>query len=469
MDVQENQRFQVVVIGGGPGGYVAAIRAAQLGFSTACIEKEKTLGGTCLNVGCIPSKTLLQATEYFDFMANYARLHGIICDNFRYDFDQMMQRKEEVVDSLVDGVAALLKKNKVERINGTAKFIDAHTIEVSDGEHTYRIQADNIIIASGSEAIPLPFLPFDEKKILSSTGALALKRPPKKMIVIGAGVIGLELASVYLRLGTEITVIEMFDKICPFLDSTIGRTFQQILKKQGFNFFLGAKVLEGQMTESGVSLTVLHEDKVVNFDGDCVLVAIGRRPYTKGLNLDAANVTLSPKGCIVVDNQFRTSQPHILAIGDVVDGPMLAHKASEEGLAAAESLAGKNTHLNYLAIPNVIYTHPEVATVGFTEDELKEKSHPCFTGTSYFKGNARARCTGDTEGLVKIIGDVQSGRLLGLHIIGPHASEMIGEGVIALERGMTVEELANSSHAHPTLSEAIKEAAFAALKRPLHG
>lgn len=464
-----NERFQVVVIGSGPGGYVAAVRAAQLGMTTACVEKEKTLGGTCLNVGCIPSKTLLQATEYYEFMADYARLHGIICDNLRYDFDQMMQRKEEVVDSLVNGVANLVKKHNVARIDGTARFLDAHTIEVTNGDTKRIVEADNFILATGSEPVPLPFLPFDEKRILSSTGALALKKVPKKMIVIGAGVIGLELASVFRRLGTQIDVIEMLDKVCPTMDGAVSRALQQVLKKQGFNFFLGAKVLEGRITDTGVNLTVLHEDKMVTFDADCVLVAIGRRPYTKGLGLDAAGVTLSPRGLVIVDKQFRTSQKNILAIGDIIDGPMLAHKASEEGLAAADSLAGKAVHINYLAIPNVVYTHPEVATVGFNEEELKEKGRAVFHGISHFKGNPRARCTGDTEGIVKVIGDQETGRLLGLHIVGPHASEMIGEGVVAIEKGMTVEELANCSHAHPTLTEAIKEAAFAALKRPLHG
>lgn len=462
-------KYDIVVIGSGPGGYVAAIRAAQLGFKTACIEKESSLGGTCLNVGCIPSKTFLQSTEYYSLMEKDAEVHGIEFQNLKPDFTKMVERKESVVKGLTDGIAQLFKKNKIDRIQGHASFVTPNKIEVDNGKEKQQIVADYFILATGSEPTPLPFLPFDEKTILSSTGALSLKKIPKKMIVIGAGVIGVELASVYRRIGTEVTIVEMLDVICPAMDATISKTLLQILKKQGLEFYLGAKVKEGKINSKGATITFSHENKDVKIEADVVLVAVGRRPYTKGLNLEKAGITCTKQGLIPVDNTFRTSQSHVFAIGDIVDGPMLAHKASEEGVAAVEVIAGLNPHVNYIAIPNVIYTHPEVAAAGLTESEANAFGLKPIVGVFNFKGNPRARCSNDTEGLVKIIGDEASGRLLGLHIIGPHASELIGEGVIALEKGATIEEIANASHAHPTLCEAIKDAALAALKRPIHG
>lgn len=459
-----NKKYDVIVIGSGPGGYVAAIRAAQLGLKTACVEKDKTLGGTCLNVGCIPSKALLQSTEYYHLLKHDGDTHGISYKGLSFDFKKMMDRKDGVVKGLTQGIAALFNKNKIDRIEGVASFVDPHTIEVN-GE---KISGSHFILATGSEPVELPFLPFDEEKVVSSTGALSLKNVPKKMLVIGAGVIGLELASVYKRLGTEITVVEMLDTVTPMMDHTVCKTLLQIFKKQGLEFFLRAKVTAGKVSKKGVKITFEHEGNEQTRDVDVVLVSVGRRPYSKGLNLENASVVMN-RGFVVVDGQFRTSQPHIYAIGDLTDGPGLAHRASEEGMAAAEIIAGKHSHVNLMAIPNVVYTHPEVASVGLTEKEAKDMGLQPMVGMFQFKGNPRARCSNDTDGIVKLIGDAASGRLIGLHIVGPHASELIGEGVMAIESKMTVEEIAIASHAHPTLTEAIKDAALAALKRPIHG
>lgn len=456
--------YDVAVIGSGPGGYVAAVRAAQLGLKTACIEKEATVGGTCLNVGCIPSKALLQTTEMYEYLSKEAADFGIIAKNLSFDFAKIMTRKEAVVQGLVSGVAALLKRRKIEHIRGAARLISPHEIQIDKTT----IKAKNIIIATGSEPIPLPFLPFDENKVLSSTGALSLSKPPSSLLLIGAGVIGVEIASVYRRLGTQVTVIELLDRICYPMDSSISRSFMQILKKQGLQFYLSSKVIHGDVHKNGVTLTAEVEGKKSNMDADAVLVAIGRRPYTQGLGLKEIGIEVNSKGYIPVDANFHTLIPHIYAIGDVIEGPMLAHKASEEGIAAAEVIAGLRPTVNYLAIPSVVYTHPEVASVGMSEDEAKAAHLEVKIGTSHFKGNPRARCAGYTEGLVKIVAEVNSRRLIGMHIIGPHASEMISEGVLALVNNMTVEELAYASHAHPTLSEAIKEAALDACGISIH-
>lgn len=459
------ESYDLCVIGAGPAGYVAAIRAAQLGMKTVCVEKRKTLGGTCLNVGCIPSKCLLQSTEYYDLAQHHLQEHGIAVENASIDFSTMMQRKEQVVKSLVDGIAGLFKKHTITWEQGSAAFVSPEEIEV-DGK---KIKAKHFLIATGSEPIELPFLKFDEEIILSSTGALSLKKPPKRMALIGGGVIGTEIASVYNRLGAEVHIIEMLPAILPGFDATIVKEFTRILKKQGITLHLDAKVKSGERKGSGIALTFEKEGKDETLDFDAVLVAIGRRPYTKGLALEKAQIRVNEKGQIPVNGIFQTSQPHIYAIGDVIDGPMLAHKASEEGVAVAEIISGASPHINYLAIPNVVYTHPEVSTVGLTEQEAKEAGLELNIGISYFKGNARARCVGDTDGLVKIIGDKKSDRLVGLHIIGPHSSEMIGEGVIALNARMTLEQICHSSHAHPTLSEAILEAAMAAKGHAIHG
>lgn len=457
--------FDLCVIGAGPGGYVAAIRAAQLGLKTVCVEKRNTLGGTCLNVGCIPSKCLLQSTEYFHLAEHQLKDHGVVAKGVSFDFQTMMSRKESVVKGLVDGISSLFKKNQIVWEKGTAKFISANEIEV-DGK---KIQAKNFIIATGSEPIELPFMKFDEQVIVSSTGALSLKTVPKKLAIIGAGVIGTEIASVYNRLGSEVHIIEMLDAPLPGTDPSIVKEFTRILKKQGIIFHLGSKVKGGAKADAGVSLTFEEGGNEQTMDFDVVLVAIGRRPYTQDLGLQHIPLKTNEKGQIPVNGRFQTEQPHIYAIGDVIDGPMLAHKASEEGVAVAEILAGRHPHINYVSIPNVVYTHPEVATVGLTEQEAKEAGLEVNTGTSYFKGNARARCVGDTDGLVKVIGDKKTDRLLGIHIIGPHASEMIGEGVVALNSHITLDELCHASHAHPTLAEAILEAAMAAKGHAIHG
>lgn len=450
--------FDLIVIGSGPGGYIAAIQAAMLGLRVACVEKEKNLGGTCLNVGCIPSKALLQSSEYYAWLLKSSHEHGIEAKDVSLNFETMMKRKEEIVKGLVGGISTLFKQHKISRFQGTAKFIDAHTIEITNDAERKNITAGNFIIATGSEPIALPFLPFDEKQVISSTGALSLPSIPKRLLVVGAGVIGVELASVYRRVGSEVTIVEMLDGITPAMDQAISKQLLQILKKQGMNFYLGAKVSSGKASANGVKLEVEYEQKLQTMEADVVLVAVGRRPYTKGLGIETIGITADKRGFIPVDTHFRTTAPHIYAIGDVIDGPMLAHRASHEGIAAANIIAGLEAHVNYMGIPNVIYTHPEAAAVGFTESEAKTSGLDVFVGTSFFRGNGRARCSGDTDGFVKVIGEKVSGRLVGMHIIGAHASELIAEGMLAIDKKATVKELANSCHAHPTLSETIMEA-----------
>lgn len=461
-------KFDLAVIGAGPGGYVAAIRAAQLGMKTVCIDKAKSLGGTCLNIGCIPSKCLLQSSEAYAWLQNSSREHGIAVSGLSIDFAQMMQRKDKVVKSLTDGVANLFRHHDIERVEGRAHFESPHLLTVTQDQESRQIEAESIILATGSEPVPLPFLPFDERVVLSSRGALALPQIPKTMLIIGAGVIGVELASVYQRLGSQVTLIEMLDHICPGMDGAIGKTLLSVLKKQGLTFYLGAKVLRAQIEPAGVTLAVNVDQKEQSFTADVVLVAVGRRPYTESLKLSEIGIQTTSKGFVPVDSNFRTVQPHIYAIGDLIEGQMLAHRASDEGVAVVELIKGMKPHLNYLAIPNVIYTHPEVAAVGMTEKEALEAGLELIVGTSWMRGNPRARCAGELDGIVKVIGEKKSGRLVGLHIMAAHASEMIGEGVMALEKEATVEEIARASHAHPTLSEAIKEAAGSAIGHAIH-
>jgi dihydrolipoamide dehydrogenase len=434
--------YDVAVIGSGPGGYVAAIRAAQLGLKTACIEKGKTLGGTCLNVGCIPSKVLLHDS-----------LHS-------HDFGSIMARKTSVVSGFTSGIEYLFKKNKVDLISGFAKLIDPHTIEVNG----QKIEAKNIILATGSEPISLPFLPFDEKKILSSTGALALPKIPKKMLVVGAGVIGVELGSVYQRLGSEVVFIEFLDRICPAFDSSLSKGLQKALTAQGMTFHLSHKVMKAD----GTTLTVQGPSGETHFSGDVILVAVGRRPFTENLGLEALSIQKDAKGFVQIDSSFRTSQPHIFAIGDLIEGPMLAHKASEEGVVVAELIAGHPATINYMAIPNVAYTHPEVAAVGLTEEEVKQRGLSYKVSQFPFKASSRARCMNDDEGFVKMIAEEKSRRILGVHILGPNASELIAEATLAIQLKATADQLADTCHAHPTLSEALKEAAMGLFKRPIH-
>lgn len=442
--------YDVAVIGGGPGGYVAAIRAGQLGLKTICIDKEKRLGGTCLNVGCIPSKTLLHTTEQFE----YAKAFGTV----NLDFSKMMENKEQVIDQLAKGIEGLFRKNKVERLIGEATLTGPNAISVGGAT----VEAKQIILATGSEPIPLPFLPFDEKKILSSTGALALPEPPKKLLLVGAGVVGLELGSVYRRLGTEVEVIEFLDHICPSLDTDLSKALQKVLERQGMTFYLSKKVIKGNQD------VTLEVEGGQTFTGDVALVCIGRRPYTKNLGLDKLGIRTDPRGVVEIDGYFRTSVPNIYAIGDIVDGPWLAHKASEEGIAVAEIIAGQTPHIHYPAIPLVIYTSPEVACVGLTEQQAKQSGLVVNTGTFPFKANSRARATGEDEGMVKIIAEQKTDRIVGMHILGAHAGEMISEGVVAIEKGVTARELAAMSHPHPTFAEAIKEAALAVHKSQIH-
>lgn len=447
--------YDLAVIGSGPGGYVAAIRAAQLGLKTACIEKNERLGGTCLNVGCIPSKALLQSSEHFYFIKEQAKEHGIDVSSIKLDFDAMMKRKTSIVDGLTNGIASLFKQNKVDWIKGEARFKEDKTLEVNGKA----FEAKNILIATGSEPIALPFLPFDEKRVLSSTGALQLKEVPESLLVIGAGVIGLELASVYRRLGAKVTLVEMLDEIASGMDGTISRTLQQILTKQGLEFILKAKVIAADLSKPKIEIQL--EDRTL--EADKVLVGIGRKPYTKNLNFP-----LNARGRIEVNNRFQTGVPNVYAIGDVIEGPMLAHKASEEGVVAVELIAGHRSKIDYITIPNVIYTSPEAVSIGFTEKELKEKNVPYVIGQCSFKAVSRARCMGETEGLIKLLAEKESKKLLGYHVIGPNASELAAEGVMALTNKMTLEAIGNASHAHPTLSEGIKEAALNGLKRQIH-
>lgn len=461
------RQYDVIVIGSGPGGYIAAIRCAQLGLRTACVEKEKSLGGTCLNIGCIPSKALLTSTEYYEWIQKESQKHGVNVQGAGIDFDKMMARKSEVVNGLTGGVAALFKGHKIDRIEGQARFTSQNLIEVEKEGAKQVLESEHFIIATGSEPIPLPFLPFDEKRVLSSTGALSLPKIPKKLLVVGAGVIGVEIASVYRRLGTGVVLVEMLDRICPTMDGAISKALLTILKKQGLEFHLQTKVTAGRVEDEGVVLTVEENQNISDIYADHVLVAVGRRPFTQGLGLKEIGVKVDKKGFVGINAHFQTSLPHIYAIGDVIEGPMLAHKASEEGVAAAEIIAGQNPEINYLTIPNVIYTHPEVAAVGMTEGEGREAGLDLLLGTCALRALGRARCMGETEGLMKVIGEKHSGRLIGMHLIAPHASELIGEGVLALQNKMTLEELANAPHAHPALGEGIKEAALNALGRQL--
>jgi dihydrolipoamide dehydrogenase len=456
--------LDVVIIGSGPAGYVAAIRASQLGLKVACVEKRSELGGTCLNVGCIPSKTLLQSSEWYWKLLHEGKAHGIEIESIRLHFKQMMARKNKVVLGFNEGINGLFKKNQITRLTGTATFLSSHTLLIQNGSTQKEITAKQIILATGSEPIPLPFLPFDEKRVLSSTGALSLDAVPKKLVVIGSGIIGVELGSVYSRLGSEVRFIEVLDRICPTLDASLSKELQRLLSKQGIQFHLSSRVVGAELSEKKILLR-LQEQQI---EADAVLICIGRRPFTQGLNLEKVGILPTSKGTIPIDGSFRTAIPHIFAIGDLVDGPMLAHKASEEGVAVAEIIAGHHPVIDYITIPSIVYTHPEVASVGLTEEEIKAQGLSYKVGQFPFKANSRARCYGEEEGFVKILADEKSDRLLGIHIIGPHASELIAEGVIALQQRMTATSLANTPHAHPTLSEALKEAALAVHGRAIH-
>jgi len=460
------ENFDVIVIGSGPGGYVCAIRAAQLGLKVACVEKRATLGGTCLNIGCIPSKALLQSSENFHQASHTLKDHGVDVGEIRLDLGRMQARKGEVVVANTKGVEFLFKKNKVTWLKGAAKFTSPTEIEVAGAAYT----AKHFVIATGSESVPLKNVEVDEKRIVTSTGALELDQVPGHMVVIGGGVIGLELGSVWHRLGAEVTVIEFLDRITPGLDTEISKAFQGILAKQGFKFLLGHKVTGALVTEGGIELTVepAKGGEAETIKADIVLLAIGRYAYTEGLALDAAGVAVDNRGRVITDHHFATNVPGIYAIGDVIAGPMLAHKAEDEGVALAEILAGQAGHVNYDAIPSVVYTWPEVAAVGKTEEELKAAGVVYKVGKFPFMANGRARAMGDTDGFVKILADKTTDRLLGAHIIGPDAGTLIAELTTAIEFGASAEDVARICHAHPTLSEVVKEAALAADGRALH-
>lgn len=467
-------QYDVVIVGGGPGGYVAAIKAGQLGLKTACVEMRGSLGGTCLNVGCIPSKALLQSSHHYHDAKHHFADHGIVMGgDVTMDIDKMLDAKKKTVDGLTGGIEYLLKKYGVDYFKGKGKLAGPNSVavELNDGG-SESLDTNNILIATGSEVTPLPPVPVDNEggKVVDSTGALDIDKVPEKMAVIGGGVIGLEMGSVWSRLGAEVTVIEFLDKICPSMDTELTKKFQTILKKQGFNFKMKTKVIESEVTGDGVVLTTEPSKggDATQETYDVVLVATGRRPYTEGLGLEDLGIPTDGLGRIEVDEHFKTNVPSVYAIGDCIDGPMLAHKAEEEGIAAVETIAGFAGHVNYNAIPGVIYTYPEVASVGKTEEELKEAGVAYNKGNFPFSANSRARANGSSDGFVKVLAEADTDKIVGCHIIGPNAGEMIAEAVIAIEYGASSEDLARTCHAHPTLSEAFKEACMDTYDQPVH-
>jgi dihydrolipoamide dehydrogenase len=463
-------RFDLVVIGAGPGGYVAAIRAAQLGMNVACVDMRATLGGTCLNVGCIPSKALLHSSAQYDQAQKHMQDHGIICSDIKLDLDRLMARKTKVVDDLTKGISFLFKKNKVTSFQAKVSFESETKLKLIHPETKEEqfIETDKVLIATGSESIDLPGIEIDETKIISSTGALALSKIPESMVVLGGGYIGLELGSVWARLGSKVTIVEFMDRICPQMDQEISSNLKRLLSKQGLDFKLNTKVISAKIDGNKVAYEIESEGKTEKLSTDVLLVSIGRRPYTDGLGLDKISIQLDNRGRIPVDAQYRASNPSIYAIGDVIKGPMLAHKAEDEGVVVAEIMVGQKPHINYDAIPGVVYTHPEVATVGKTEEELKADQIPYKVGKFPLSANSRARAMGESDGFVKILAHRDSDRVLGVHIIGPEAGTIIAEAVLAIEYGASSEDIARTCHAHPTLNEAFKEAALAVEGRAIH-
>lgn len=458
--------YDVIIIGGGPGGYVCAIRCAQLGLKTACVEGRGALGGTCLNVGCIPSKALLHASHSLhEAQHNFTKM-GLMGKSPSVDFGKMMEYKQSVIDGNTQGIEFLFKKNKVDYLQGWGKITGKNQVSVGDETHN----AKNIVVATGSEPSSLPGIEVDEKIVVTSTGALALPKVPKKMIVIGAGVIGLELGSVYARLGSEVTVIEFLDQITPGMDGEICKTFQRTLKKQGLKFVMGAAVqtVETTKTKAKVTYELRKKQTQETIDADVVLVATGRKPYTEGLGLAELGVEMTDRGQVKTDNHWRTNVDNIYAIGDVITGPMLAHKAEDEGMAVAETIAGQAGHVNYDVIPGVIYTTPEVASVGKTEEQLKEEGRAYKAGKFNFMGNGRAKANFAGEGFVKILVDAETDRILGCHMMGPAVGDLIHEVCVAMEFGASAEDLARTCHAHPTYSEAVREAALACGDGAIH-
>jgi dihydrolipoamide dehydrogenase len=467
-----SENFDIVIIGGGPGGYVAAIRAAQLGMSVACVERSDRLGGTCLNIGCIPSKALLQSSEKFAEATHSFAAHGIKLSGVELDLGTMMARKDKVVADLTKGIEFLFKKNKITWIRGTGRIAAPGKVSVqtADGGEPRELAATSIVIATGSDSLPLPGVAVDEKQIVSSTGALSLPKVPEHLVVVGGGYIGLEMGSVWRRLGAKVTVVEFLDRITPNMDGETGKMLQRVLAKAGFVFKLGTKVVSATSDRSGVTLQLEASagGAASELKADIVLVAIGRRPYTDGLGLQEIGVVLDDKRRVTVDARYQTNVPGIYAIGDVIAGPMLAHKAEDEGTVVVEMIAGLRPHLDYDAIPAVIYTWPEVASVGKTEEELKAAAIVYKVGKFPFTANSRARTNADTDGFVKILADAKTDRVLGVHIIGPDAGTMIAEAALAMEYGASSEDIARTTHAHPTLNEAVKEAALAVDGRAIH-
>jgi dihydrolipoamide dehydrogenase len=467
-----SESFEIIIIGSGPGGYVAAIRAAQLGMKVACIDKRDAPGGTCLNIGCIPSKALLQSSEKFEEAGHALAVHGIKAGKIEFDLPTMMARKDKVVGENTKGVEFLFRKNKVSYLKGTAKITGKNTVSVTsaDGKIQELTAGKAIIIATGSDSMGLAGIAIDEKTVVSSTGALTLAAVPKHLVIVGGGYIGLEMGSVWRRLGSQVTVVEFLDRITPTMDAEVGKALQLSLTKQGFVFRLSTKVTAATRANGGITLSLeaAQGGKPEQLSCDVVLVSVGRRPYTDGLGLETVGVKLDNKGRVMVDAGFATNVPGIYAIGDVIAGPMLAHKASEEGVVLVETLAGQRPQIDYDAIPAVIYTHPEVASVGKTEEELKAAGIAYKVGKFPFSANGRARANADTEGFVKIIGDKTTDRVLGVHIIGADAGTMIAEAALAMEFGASAEDIARTVHAHPTLNEAVKEAALAVEGHAIH-
>jgi len=461
--------FDLVVVGAGPGGYVCAIRAAQLGKSVAIVEKRATLGGTCLNVGCIPSKALLESSELFEQTMNHAGDHGVVVGDVGLDLEGMMARKDRIVGELTGGVAALMKKNKIQVFAGTGRMTAPDKVIVEGDDGTTELEAAHICLAMGSASIDLPFLPVDGDGVVSSTEALAFDAVPKHLVVIGAGAVGLELGSVWRRLGAEVTVIEMLPTITPFADKQMAKTLERALSDQGMDIRLSTKLTAAKLLKTKIKLSVeSKKNGKETIDCDRVLVAVGRRPVTAGAGLDVAGLVLDDAGRVVVNDHLQTNHPTVYAIGDIVRGPMLAHKAEDEGVAVAEHIAGMPGHVNYEVIPNVVYTDPELAMVGRTEAELKEAGIPFNAGRFMFRANGRAKSLGSETGMVKILAHKETDEILGVHMVGPRVSELIAEAAMAMEMRASAEDLARTCHAHPTLAEVVKEAALAVDKRALH-
>ncbi|HET9002487.1 MAG TPA: dihydrolipoyl dehydrogenase [Gemmatimonadaceae bacterium] len=461
----------VVIIGGGPGGYVAAIRAAQLGLDTVCVEMDRTLGGTCVNVGCIPSKALLESSHHFEFMGHEAKAHGISLADLKLDVATMQKRKDDVVGQNTKGIEFLFRKNKITWAKGRGTLKANNVVEVQGGPPDNNItsyQAKHVIIATGSVPIELPFLKFDEQRVLSNVGALTIPKVPQHLIVIGGGVIGLELGSVWRRLGAKVTVIELLPAILPGMDDDVVKEADRVLRKQGLDIRTGTKVVGGGLTGSGVFVEVEKDGAKERLEGDHVLVSVGRRPATTGIDAAALGLALGRRGEILVDDQMRTNLPNVYAIGDCVPGPMLAHKAEDEGVIAAEVIAGKPVHMHYRTIPGIVYTWPEIAVVGLTERQVKESDREYRVGKFPFSANGRARTAGETQGFVKFIADTRTDEILGCHMIGPGVSELVAEVVLAMEYRGSTDDVGITVHGHPTLSETVKEAALAALGRALH-